>query len=97
MWGNPIAGKHVGSALRPHKENCPEEIWASLVLLLPELLFPFSFLNVGVLGDLLTLVSYIRTIKFCWETFGGTGKWFTDGTARSIKSSLNGGAAFQAA
>lgn len=53
LWGNPIAGKHVGSALRPDRENCPEEIWASLVLLLPELPFPFSFLNVGVLGDLL--------------------------------------------
>lgn len=54
----------MGSALRPHKENCPEERWVSLALLLPELLFPFPFLNVGVLGDLLTLVSYIRTIDF---------------------------------
>lgn len=40
------------------------QIRAHFVLLLPELLFPFSFLNVGVRGDLLTLISYIRTINF---------------------------------
>ena len=39
------------------------QIWASFVLLLTELLFPFSFPNVGVSVDLLTLLSYIRTIK----------------------------------
>lgn len=59
----------MGSAPSRQRESTRKavqkrQIRAHFVLLLPELLFPFSFLNVGVRGDLLTLISYIRTINF---------------------------------
>lgn len=39
------------------------QIRASSVLLLPKLLFPIFLLNVGVLLDLLSLISYLRSTR----------------------------------
>lgn len=62
--------KHLGFSFHMwifHKKNPKTvqetQIWASSVLLLPKLLFLIFLLNVGVLLDLLSLISYLRSTR----------------------------------